>query len=147
MLKTDQYAPAKGTTVTVQFSPHPEAYATKELDDVVTRIKAEETKPTVYCGSSNLALMGEQVTGDNLLTIQDADVAAVFAIEALLLVDHFNFLDSCVTAAPEKKLPTAMATRTQHATAAGLYLASSDKWTTPYFDNSDLKSLDRQIFA
>jgi len=49
--------------------------------------------PTVYCGSSNLATGGEKSNGDNLLEIHDADVATVFAIEALLLVDHYNFLD------------------------------------------------------
>ena len=49
--------------------------------------------PVVYCGSSNLATGGEQLNGDNLLEIHDADVATAFAIEALLLVDHYNFLD------------------------------------------------------
>lgn len=49
--------------------------------------------PVVYCGSSNLALGGEQDNGDNLLAIHDADVATAFAIEALLLIDHYNFLD------------------------------------------------------
>lgn len=49
--------------------------------------------PVVYCGSSNLATGGEQQNGDNLLEIHDADVATAFAIEALLLVDHYNFLD------------------------------------------------------
>jgi len=49
--------------------------------------------PVVYCGSSNLATGGEQANGDNLLQIHDADVATAFAIEALLLVDHYNFLD------------------------------------------------------
>ena len=49
--------------------------------------------PVVYCGSSNLATGGEEANGDNLLEIHDADVASVFAIEALLLVDHYNFLD------------------------------------------------------
>jgi hypothetical protein len=49
--------------------------------------------PVVYCGSSNLASGGEQANGDNLLEIHDEDVATVFAIEALLLVDHYNFLD------------------------------------------------------
>jgi phosphatidylserine/phosphatidylglycerophosphate/cardiolipin synthase-like enzyme len=49
--------------------------------------------PVVYCGSSNLATGGEQANGDNLLEIHDADVATAFAIEALLLVDHYNFLD------------------------------------------------------
>lgn len=49
--------------------------------------------PVVYCGSSNLATGGEQQNGDNLLQIHDADVATAFAIEALLLVDHYDFLD------------------------------------------------------
>jgi PLD-like domain len=49
--------------------------------------------PVVYCGSSNLASGGEAANGDNLLAIHDADVATAFAIEALLLVDHYNFLD------------------------------------------------------
>jgi hypothetical protein len=49
--------------------------------------------PVVYCGSSNLASGGEKANGDNLLEIHDADVATAFAIEALLLVDHYNFLD------------------------------------------------------
>ncbi|MGC2698509.1 MAG: phospholipase D-like domain-containing protein [Candidatus Angelobacter sp.] len=49
--------------------------------------------PVVYCGSSNLATGGEAANGDNLLEVHDADVATAFAIEALLLVDHYNFLD------------------------------------------------------
>jgi phospholipase D-like protein len=49
--------------------------------------------PVVYCGSSNLATGGEGANGDNLLEIHDADVATAFAIEALLLVDHYAFLD------------------------------------------------------
>jgi hypothetical protein len=52
----------------------------------------------VYCGSSNLATGGEQENGDNLLEIHDPDIAAAFAIEALLLVDHYNFLDSYANA-------------------------------------------------
>jgi hypothetical protein len=53
--------------------------------------------PVVYCGSSNLASGGEAQNGDNLLEIHDADVATAFAIEALLLVDHYNFLDHYAT--------------------------------------------------
>jgi phospholipase D-like protein len=49
--------------------------------------------PVVYCGSSNLALGGEESNGDNLLAIHDADIATAFAIEALGLIDHYNFLD------------------------------------------------------
>jgi hypothetical protein len=49
--------------------------------------------PVVYCGSSNLATGGEESNGDNLLQIHDGDVATAFAIEALLLIDHYSFLD------------------------------------------------------
>src|SRR5262249_15273913 len=49
--------------------------------------------PVVFCGSSNLASGGEVANGDNLLAIHDDDVATVFALEALALVDHFDFLD------------------------------------------------------
>ena len=59
--------------------------------------------PVVYCGSSNLATGGEAQNGDNLLEIHDADVATAFAIEALLLVDHYAFLDRY--ADPKKPRP------------------------------------------
>lgn len=65
--------------------------------------------PVVYCGSSNLASGGEAANGDNLIEIHDQDVATVFAIEALLLVDHYNFLDryknAQKAAAKKKKAP------------------------------------------
>ena len=62
--------------------------------------------PVVYCGSSNLASGGEAANGDNLLEVHDPDVATAFAIEALLLVDHYNFLDRYAKA---KKSPPATA--------------------------------------
>lgn len=97
--------------------------------------------PVVYCGSSNLALQGEQVNGDNLLAIHDADVATVFALEALALVDHFHFLDKASTGTkPPVSKPAA-------AIAAGWFLSTSGKWAEPYFDPSDLHSVDRQLFA
>jgi hypothetical protein len=66
--------------------------------------------PVVYCGSSNLAAGGEAQNGDNLLAIHDADVATVFAIEALGLVDHYNFLDRMANpAVPKKKAGAAAA--------------------------------------
>src|SRR5205814_3038837 len=55
------------------------------------------TDPVVYCGSSNLASGGEELNGDNLLAIHDGDVATAFAIEAVGLVDHFNFIDRYAT--------------------------------------------------
>jgi hypothetical protein len=105
--------------------------------------------PVVYCGSSNLALGGEQANGDNLLEIHDADVATAFTIEALLLVDHYNFLDSV---AKNAKANAVAPTRPQAngqaaAVAAGWFLGTTDQWADKYFDPNDLHYLDRRLFG
>jgi hypothetical protein len=105
--------------------------------------------PVVYCGSSNLAEGSEIRNGDNLLAIHDRSVAAVFAIEALGLVDHFNFLDRYARREPAAR---AGATRTPHAfaphaaAAAGWFLSTTDRWAEPYFDPRDLHHADRMLF-
>jgi phosphatidylserine/phosphatidylglycerophosphate/cardiolipin synthase-like enzyme len=48
-------------------------------------------KSVVYCGSSNLAYNPEQKNGDNLIEIRDEDVVTAFAVEAVRLVDHFQW--------------------------------------------------------
>lgn len=103
--------------------------------------------PVVYCGSSNLALGGEQKNGDNLLEIRDPDVVTAFAIEALGLVDHFQFLDRYATGSPAKK-PKAPPAATVHAAAsAGWFLSTTDRWAAKYFDPDDLYYADRRLFA
>jgi hypothetical protein len=106
--------------------------------------------PVAYCGSSNLASGGEVANGDNLLAIRDADVATVFAIEALALVDHFDFLDR-VAKGPEakkkKKPGPAPVSKHQAAVDAGWFLSTTDRWAAPYFDPQDLRSVDRILFA
>jgi hypothetical protein len=109
----------------------------------------------VYCGSSNLSTGGEQANGDNLLAIHDVDVATVFAIEALGLVDHFNFLDKCATggkgsshsqrkgAAPAKPSTSPK----DAAVSSGWFLSTDDQWAKPYFDPGDLKCVDRILFG
>src|SRR5947209_6263355 len=75
-----------------------------EIHDKFVVCGVNGSDPVVYCGSSNLATGGEAANGDNLLEIHDADVATAFAIEALLLVDHYNFLDRMATPkAPKAK--------------------------------------------
>ena len=64
-----------------------------EIHDKFVVCGLNGNNPVVYCGSSNLAAGGEEQNGDNLLAIFDADVATAFAIEALGLVDHYNWLD------------------------------------------------------
>jgi len=105
--------------------------------------------PVVYCGSSNLANGGEHLNGDNLLEIHDGDVATAFAIEALALVDHFNFLDRYMRkGAPAKSAARSVqANSRQSAVAASWFLSTNDKWVAPYFDPKDLHSMDRRLFA
>jgi phosphatidylserine/phosphatidylglycerophosphate/cardiolipin synthase-like enzyme len=101
--------------------------------------------PVVFCGSSNLASGGEENNGDNLVTIRDKDIATVFAVEALALVDHFNFLDSVATGNARKKAPKA--SKAQAAVDAKWYLSTTDSWTKKYFDPKDLHCIDRQMFG
>jgi len=106
--------------------------------------------PVVYCGSSNLAQGGEEQNGDNLLEIRDPDVVTAFAIEALGLVDHFQFLDG-LSARKPATTPGATtpppAVKQAAAVATGWFLSTTDAWTTPYFDPGDLHCVDRQLFA
>jgi PLD-like domain len=95
--------------------------------------------PVVYCGSSNLALGGEQENGDNLLAIRDPDVATVFAVEALGLIDHFHFLS--------RVAEDAHADNVSAAVAAEWFLSTTGRWAEPYFDPTDLHYVDRQVFA
>jgi hypothetical protein len=104
----------------------------------------------VYCGSSNLALGGEKENGDNLLAIHDEDIATVFAIEALGLIDHFDFLDRQSTKAKKNNaaVPQAKAySKSELADASGWFLSTDDGWVASYYDKDDLHSVDRQLFA
>jgi hypothetical protein len=91
----------------------------------------------VYCGSSNLALGGEQANGDNLLEIHDADVATAFTIEALLLVDHYNFLDSVAKKPrptrwpPVRRKPTVRPLRWPPAGSWALRISGPTSTSTP----------------
>ena len=103
--------------------------------------------PVVYCGSSNLALGGEQNNGDNLLAIHDGDVATVFAIEALALVDHFDFLDRSSGPSKKAKAKAPIASKQKAAVDAQWFLSTDGKWATKYFDPKDLHFVDRKLFG
>ena len=106
--------------------------------------------PVVFCGSSNLAGGGEAANGDNLLMISDGKVATAFAIEALALVDTFNFLDKYSEEKKKqtgKKPATPPAVKQQAAASAGWHLSTNDKWVKPYYDSKDLHCADRELFG
>jgi hypothetical protein len=90
----------------------------------------------VYFGSSNLALGGEEENGDNLIEVHDQDIATVFAIEAIALVDHFAFRDK-YTAKSNNIQPK----------ITPLTLTASDAWTDKYFAPDDLYYEERVLFA
>ena len=84
----------------------------------------------VYCGSSNLALLGEQQNGDNLLAIFDKDVATAFAIEAIRLIDHFHFRASLADANAQEPM----------------VLAKNDGWLEDYYKPGHMKNFEREYF-
>src|SRR5262245_497843 len=53
---------------------------------VVTDFNGDE--PAVFMGSSNLAAGGEANNGDNLLAFTDPEIATIYGVEAIRLVDH-----------------------------------------------------------
>ena len=87
------------------------------------------------------------MNGDRLIAIHDEDIATVFAIEALTLVDHFDFLDRSSTVAKQPPAKIKMASKQQQAENAQWFLSTSDRWVTPYYDKNDLKFVDRELFA
>ncbi|HVN69298.1 MAG TPA: phospholipase D-like domain-containing protein [Candidatus Binatia bacterium] len=100
----------------------------------------------VVCGSSNLASGGEASNGDNLLQIYDQDVATVFAIEALALVDHFQFLNRCQSGTRSRSKQPPADTR-QRALDVAWYLSPTDAWVAAYYKADDLHYVDRVLFS
>ncbi|WP_429737257.1 phospholipase D-like domain-containing protein [Arachidicoccus sp.] len=89
----------------------------------------------VWCGSSNFAEGGENENGDNLIAIRDQDIATVFTIEALSLVDHFLFLDKYrIGTGYKNNKPPAM------------FLVGNDSWSQKYYDAKDMHYQDRILF-
>jgi len=100
--------------------------------------------PVVYCGSSNLALGGEEENGDNLIAVHDADIATAFAIEAALLVDHFQFLDGLRKAKGNRRVHSS---DPKAAAVAEWFLPARPLWAEVYYTSNDLHSRDRQLFG
>ena len=101
----------------------------------------------VFCGSSNLAEGGEQENGDNLLAIHDPDIATAFAIEAVLLIDHYNFLDRLSDKKPGSRTMRSAGDNRSAARQAAWFLGTTDAWTKPYFVAGSTRARDRQLFV
>ena len=88
----------------------------------------------VYCGSSNLAYKPEQKNGDNLIEIRDEDVVTAFAVEAIRLVDHFQWRNKKGIAQKNDE---------------PLYLNDGSNkrkiWYKSYYNENDLHFLERTL--
>jgi phosphatidylserine/phosphatidylglycerophosphate/cardiolipin synthase-like enzyme len=92
-----------------------------------------DDNPAVFCGSSNLAEGGEQSNGDNLLEINDPAMAYLYAVEAIQLVDHYEFRSLASTATSK---PLALqGPGTQPA------------WWQSAYDTANIKNTERLLFA
>ena len=88
----------------------------------------------VWCGSSNFSLGGEKDNGDNLIYIKDQDVATAFAIEAMRLTDHYNFRS---VREPDIGAPN----------QEPKVLDSTGAWVNKFFDQTDIRCVERKILA
>jgi phosphatidylserine/phosphatidylglycerophosphate/cardiolipin synthase-like enzyme len=86
--------------------------------------------PQVFFGSSNLAKGGEQDNSDSLVACKDPLVVTSFAVEAVRNIDHFHFRSALHNATKPKPL-----------------VLHTGKWWDWYYDTSNLKCRDRELFA
>ncbi len=91
-----------------------------------------DSDPVLFAGSSNLAELGEQQNGDNLIAIYDRAVVTAFAIEAIRLVDHYAFRAAMSRATTQRPL--------------GLKV-DKEKWWKRYYDQASIKSRERLLFV
>ena len=104
------------------------------IHDKFIVIDFNDKNPVVFTGSSNLAEGGEQSNGDNLLAIHDARIAEVFAVEAIRLVDHYQFRAAAQAATQAHPLMLS---------ACG----SPKKWWARDYDPNDMYNVQRELFA
>ncbi|RZI40480.1 phospholipase [Herbaspirillum sp. HC18] len=95
-------------------------------------IDFNDTEPVVFFGSSNLAKLGEEQNGDNLIAIYDRAVATVFAIEAIRLVDHYAFRSAIKKATKIKPLRLRF---------------NDEDWAKGYFTEGHIKRRERLLFS
>jgi hypothetical protein len=100
------------------------------------------SNPAVYCGSSNLAFDPEQKNGDNLVEIRDRSAVTVFAIEAMRLVDHFEWRNALNKKGSQKPVVS-----TPDTPKGIFYLHGSKEknWVDSYYNTSDLHCKEKEL--
>jgi len=104
------------------------------IHDKFIVIDFNDANPVVFTGSSNLAEGGEQQNGDNLLAIYDPKVASAFAVEAIRLVDHYQFRAALQAATNVNPLSLSPC-------------GNAQKWWHRDYDPNDIYNLQRELLA
>lgn len=93
-----------------------------------------DSDPVLFTGSSNLAAGGEESNGDNLIAVFDRGIATAYGVEAVRLLDHYDFRQKMKDATMVKPLRLK---------------GPDDKptWWAPYFDETHIKFRDRLLFT
>ncbi|MEA2448693.1 MAG: hypothetical protein QOG63_625 [Thermoleophilaceae bacterium] len=102
----------------------------KVIHDKFVVVDFNGDNPSAYFGSSNLAKGGEEANGDSLVACEDPLVVTSFAVEAVRNIDHFHFRSA-----------------RQRATTSAPLVLRSDDWWARYYDPSNLKCRDRELFT
>ena len=94
----------------------------------------DDSDPVVFTGSSNLAAGGEESNGDNLIAIFDRGIATAYCVEAVRLLDHYDFRQAMKKATTVKPL---------------ILKGTDDKprWWVAYYDVDQVKLRDRLLFS
>jgi phosphatidylserine/phosphatidylglycerophosphate/cardiolipin synthase-like enzyme len=116
-----------------EFDPGPG----RHIHDKFVVVDFNDDSPAVLTGSSNLAAGGEQANGDSLIMIEDPGLAAIYAIEALKIFDHYSFRDKMKEATEAAPLTLWRPDRGDQ----------SAPWWRSYYDQKNIKFRDRCLFA
>jgi phosphatidylserine/phosphatidylglycerophosphate/cardiolipin synthase-like enzyme len=136
------YAPSKKTGVLVKAQaltknvPPPFAAETgmhaHRIHHKFIVVDFNDSDPVLFTGSSNLAEGGEQANGDNLIAIYDREVATAYAVEAVRLVDHYNFRSAMATATKVKPLRLK---------------SDAETWWRDFYKKGTMRYRERLLFA
>lgn len=88
--------------------------------------------PIVYTGSSNFSKGGEIANGDNIIAIFSKEIATIYAVEAIRLIDHYHFRFAMKNSTSTKPLRLK---------------GPKEKWWQPYYDENNAKFRDRETFT
>jgi hypothetical protein len=108
----------------------PDPNAGRIIHDKFVVVDFNGDNPQVFFGSSNLAAGGEHDNGDSLVACKDPLVVSSFAVEAMRNIDHFHFRSARHAATDAKPL-----------------MLHTGDWWAPYYDPTNLKCRDRELFA